>query len=95
MTNLLKLRCKICLQTFVQQIERESHDLKEEMIFCLLQLVKDKNDADQGRDEYEEWIDLIDREGLFHIKGTIFQFSSPRPSGLRCFKITRKALTFL
>ena len=39
------------LQAFVQKIERESHDLKD-MILCLLQLVKDKNDADQGRGEY-------------------------------------------
>lgn len=54
-----------------KKIERENHDLKEEMILCLVELVKDKTVEDQGTSE--EWTNLIDRGGLCHIKETTFQ----------------------
>ena len=54
-----------------KKLKRESHDLKEEMILCLLELAKDKTVKDQGTSE--EWTELIDRGGLCHIKETTFQ----------------------
>ena len=50
--------------------KRENHDLKEEMILYLLEMVKDKTVKDQGTSE--EWADLIDRGGLCYVKDTTF-----------------------
>ena len=36
-------------------------------------MVKDKTVVDQGTGEFEEWTDLIDRDGLYHVKQTTFQ----------------------
>ena len=55
-----------------KKIERENHNLKEEMILCLLEMTKDKTVKDQGTSE--EWTDLIDRGGLCHVEETTFQF---------------------
>ena len=41
------------------------------MILCLLEMAKDKTVKDSGTSE--EWTDLIDRGGLYHIKETTFQ----------------------
>ena len=54
-----------------KKIQRESHNLKEEMILCLVELVKTKTAEDQRTGE--EWIDLIDRGGLCHVKETTMQ----------------------
>ena len=54
-----------------KKIERESHDLKEEMILCLVEFVKSKTAEDQRTGE--GWIDFIDRGGLCHVKETIIQ----------------------
>ena len=50
---------------------RENHDLKEEMILCLASLVRDTNSEECGCDE--EWLKLIDRGALYHVKETTFQ----------------------
>ena len=55
-----------------KKLERESHDLKEEMILCLLELTKDKTVKDG--ETSEEWIELIDKGGLCHIKETFQLF---------------------
>ena len=54
-----------------KKFERENHDLKEEMILCLASLVKDSNSEECGTDE--EWLELMDRGGLYHVKETTFQ----------------------
>ena len=53
------------------KIERENHKLKEEMILCLMDLVKDQNPHPCGADE--EWTNLVDRGGLWHVKSTTYQ----------------------
>ena len=53
------------------KIERENHELKEEMVLCLMDLVKDENTRACGTDE--EWTNLVDRGGLWHVKGTTYQ----------------------
>ena len=54
-----------------KKFERENHDLKEEMILCLASLVKDSSSEECGTDE--EWLELMDRGGLYHVKETTFQ----------------------
>ena len=53
------------------KIERENHELKEEMVLCLMDLVKDENTRACGTDE--EWTNIVDRGGLWHVKGTTYQ----------------------
>ena len=55
-----------------QTLERERHQFKEEMVLCLMELVKDQDAEQAGVDE--EWTDLIDRGGLWHIKECTYQF---------------------
>ena len=55
-----------------KKLERESHKYKEEMVLCLMELIKGQDSEEHGTDE--EWTDLIDRGGLWHIKGTTYQF---------------------
>ena len=52
------------------KLERESHEFKQELILCLVELVK--HDEECGTDE--EWTDLLDRGGLVHIKETSYRF---------------------
>ena len=54
-----------------KKLERENHDLKEEMILCLASLVRDTNSEECGCDE--EWSKLMDRGALYHVKETAFQ----------------------
>ena len=53
------------------KIERGNHELKEEMVLCLMELVKDENTHACGANE--EWTNLVDRGGLWHVKGTTYQ----------------------
>jgi len=56
-----------------EKLERGSHPFKEEMVLCLMELVKSDQDADQvGLDE--EWTDLLDRGGLWRVKECTYQF---------------------
>lgn len=54
-----------------KKIEKENHELKEELVLCLMQLVRDKNSEDCETDE--EWTKRVDRGGLWYIKETTFQ----------------------
>ena len=53
-----------------KNLERENHELKEEMILCLMALTKDKPEE---VDETEEWTKKVDRGGLWYVKETTFQ----------------------
>ena len=55
-----------------KKFERESHEYKEEFVLCLMELIKDKIAKKIVTDE--EWSNLIDQGGLWHIKGTTHQF---------------------
>ena len=56
-----------------QKLERESHPFREEMILCLMEMVKCE-DSDELYATGEEWTDLIDRGGLWHVKEFTYQF---------------------
>ena len=48
-----------------QKLVRSSHDLKEELILCLEDLLVDEEDL--SSDLSEDWTKLIDRGGLKHV----------------------------
>ena len=58
----------ICRHLHVRKkLERESHGFKEEKVLCLMELV--------GKIEIDEqWTNLIDGGGLWHVKETTYQF---------------------
>ena len=60
-----------------QKLEHGNDPLKEEMILCLMELVKDYSDETIGTSE--EWTMLVDRGGLWHVKETTYALflSSP------------------
>ena len=49
-----------------QKLEHGNDRLKEEMILCLMELVKDYSDETIGTSE--EWTMLVDRGGLWHVR---------------------------
>lgn len=53
-----------------RKLENGNHHLKEEMILCLMALVKDRLDETVG--PAEEWTEKIDRGGLWHVKETTY-----------------------
>jgi len=55
------------------KIERENHELKEEMVLCLMELVKDGDLRGSDIGDDEEWTNLVDRGGLWHVKATTHQ----------------------
>ena len=54
-----------------KKIEKENDELKEEMVLCLMSLVREKEDNDCGTDEH--WTYLLDRGGLWHVKENTYQ----------------------
>ena len=54
-----------------KKIEKENHEFKEEMVSCLMQLVRDKNSQECETDE--QWTKRVDRGGLWYVKETTFQ----------------------
>ena len=53
-----------------KKIECGSHKLKEELVLCLVALVKDRSSEECGNDE--QWTMMMDRGGLWHIKETTY-----------------------
>ena len=56
-----------------KKIERENHELKEEMVLSLMELIKDINSTSEVCENDEEWTKKIDRGGLWYEKETTFQ----------------------
>ena len=55
-----------------KKIEASNHRFKEEMVLCLMTMVKEKSDTTSG--PCEEWTDVIDRDGLWHIRENTHSF---------------------
>lgn len=53
-----------------RKIERGNHKLKEELVLCLMALVRSGNDEECGPDE--EWTRMLDRGGLWYVKETTY-----------------------
>ena len=55
-----------------KKIEASSHPLREEMVLSLMTMVKEKSDTTSG--PCEEWTDLVDWDGLWHIRENTHSF---------------------
>lgn len=55
-----------------KKVEASNHPLKEEMVLSLMTMVKEKSDTTSG--PCEEWTDLADRGGLWHIRENTHSF---------------------
>ena len=58
-----------------KRIEASAHPLIEEMVLCLMSMVKDKLDTSKGH--CEEWTNLVNCGGLCHVRESVdcFLFS--------------------
>ena len=65
-------------------VKKSSHELKGDITDCLVQLVLGKQeDCEQGT--AEEWTNLLDRGGLWHVRKTTFQVFYALEEGVRRF----------
>ena len=55
-----------------KKIERSKHELKEEMVLCLVALTKDTPEEHSECGSSEEWTLALDRGGLWYVKETTF-----------------------
>ncbi len=62
------------LLTLRKKIEKGSHALKEEMVLTTMELVAGDEDGDEERKTSAEWVNLVDRDGLWHITNATFMF---------------------
>ena len=53
-----------------KQLEKENHELREELVLCLMELTRSKDDLCETD---EEWTRKQDRGGLWYLKDTTFQ----------------------
>ena len=74
-----------------KKIERESHELKEELILCLMALVKDRSSEECGNDE--QWSMMMDRGGLWHVKETTYALLLSIEGEMRCCLRTLTTVT--
>ena len=49
-----------------KKTEASNHPLKEDMVLCLMTMVKDKSETSSG--PCEEWTDLVDQGDLWHVR---------------------------
>ena len=55
-----------------KQLECSNHELKEELVLCLMELIRDKDKDCNASNTNEEWTILVDRGGLWYIKNTTY-----------------------
>lgn len=81
-----------------KRLERSTNPQKAELILCVMELLGDENDDDDDEDhsttQDQEWVNLVDRGGLWHISENTFMvfraleegvwkhFSKPTARGL-------------
>lgn len=73
--NVIRYAARYTLHTLRKKIERGSHPLKEEMVLATMELVADEDDEEQ--ETSAEWVNLVDRGGLWHITNATFMFFLP------------------
>ena len=56
-----------------KKIENSTHNLKEELIICLMTLVKGVQ-YPEGTGTNEQWTDSLDRGGLWHVRENTYHF---------------------
>ena len=55
-----------------RKFEHENHPLKKDLILNLTSMVKFNSDDASG--PCEDWLDLMDRGGLWHVRETVHSF---------------------
>ena len=71
--NALRYAAGFVCRHLRKKIERSTHILKEELIVCLMTLVKGVQ-YPENTGTNEEWLDLVDRGGLWHVRENTFYF---------------------
>ena len=72
--DMLYVKCK-------KKIKESSHELKEDINDCLMKMFLCEGESEGKKDE--EWIDLVDRGGLWHVRESTFQFFFALEDGVR------------
>ena len=70
--NALRYAAGFVCRHLRNKLEKGNHPLKEELILCILQLIRGA-DANEESGTAEEWSELIDRGGLWNVRNTTFQ----------------------
>lgn len=70
--NAIRYAAGYTVRALRKKIEASSHPLKEELILALVELIGD--DEDECQEASAEWIDLIDRGGLWHVSTETYMF---------------------
>ena len=70
--NALRYAAGFVCRHLRNKLEKRNHPLKEELILCILQLIRGA-DANEESGTAEEWSELIDRGGLWNVRNTTFQ----------------------
>lgn len=79
-----------------KRLGRSTNSQKAELILCVMELLEDENDDDEDHSptQDQEWVNLVDRGGLWHISESTFivfraleeggrkHFSKPTARGL-------------
>ena len=71
--NALRYAAGFVCRHLRKKIERSTHCLKEELVVCLMTLVKGVQHP-ENTGVNEEWLDSVDRGGLWHVRENTFYF---------------------
>ena len=86
--NVLRYAAGYVCRHLRKKIERSKHELREEMVLCLMALTKDAPEDHSECASSEKWILKIDRGGLWHVKETTFSlFISIEEEVRECLKM--------
>ena len=77
--NVVKYAAGYVCRTIRKRLERSSNPQKEELILSLTELLDDDHEIS----DTTEWIDLVDRGGLCHIKDSTFMVFHALEEGVR------------
>ena len=65
-----------------KRLERSSDSEKAELILCVMELLQD-DDEDNSTTDDQEWVNLVDRGGLWHISENTFMVFRALEEGIR------------
>ena len=71
--NAIRYAAGYTIRALRKKIEASSHALKEELVLAIMELVGD-DDESEHQEASAEWVNLIDRGGLWHVSTETFMF---------------------
>ena len=75
-------------RTVKTELESCTNTNKEAMIFCIMELSGDEEDEERGT---EDWVNLIDRGGLWHISDKAYRLFYAIEEEVRCYLAPEQA----